>query len=45
VQAYPWIRIVTIPGRSLFTPNEEPALVADLVVAALAAAKALPAAD
>src|SRR5664279_4815196 len=45
LQAYPWIRIVTIPGRSFFTPNEEPALVADLVVAALAAAKALPAAD
>ena len=45
LQAYPWIRIVTIPGRSFFTPNEEPALVADLVVAALQAAKARPAAD
>ena len=38
LQAYPWIRIVTIPGGSFFTPNEEPALVADLVVAALHAA-------
>ena len=45
LQAYPWIRIVTIPGRSFFTPNEEPALVADLVVAALQVAKAEPAAD
>jgi pimeloyl-ACP methyl ester carboxylesterase len=35
LQAYPWIRIVTIPGGSFFTPNEEPALVAGLVVAAL----------
>jgi pimeloyl-ACP methyl ester carboxylesterase len=38
LQAYPWIRIVTIPGGSFFTPNEEPALVAGLVVAALRAA-------
>jgi pimeloyl-ACP methyl ester carboxylesterase len=37
LQAYPWIRIVTIPGGSLFTPNEQPALVAGLVVAALQA--------
>jgi pimeloyl-ACP methyl ester carboxylesterase len=35
LQAYPQIRIVTIPGRSFFTPNEEPALVAGLVVEAL----------
>ena len=38
LQAYPWIRIITIPGGSFFTPNEEPALVAGLVVAALHAA-------
>ena len=37
LQAYPWIHIVTIPGPSFFTANEEPALVAGLVVAALAA--------
>jgi pimeloyl-ACP methyl ester carboxylesterase len=37
LQAYPWVHIVTIPGPSFFTPNEEPALVAGLVVAALAA--------
>ena len=42
LRAYPWIRIVTIPGRSFFTPNEEPALVAGLVVAALDAAVAEP---
>jgi pimeloyl-ACP methyl ester carboxylesterase len=35
LQAYPEVRIVTIPGRSFFTPNEEPALVAGLVVEAL----------
>ena len=35
LQAYAWIRIVTIPGPSFFTPNEEPALVAGLVVDAL----------
>jgi hypothetical protein len=35
LHAYPWIRIVTIPGGSFFTPNEEPALVAGLVVEAL----------
>lgn len=35
LQAYSWIRIVTIPGNSFFTPNEEPALVAELVVEAL----------
>ena len=38
LQAYPWIHIVTIPGPSFFTPNEEPALVAGLVVEALHAA-------
>ena len=42
LQAYPWIRIITIPGRSFFTPNEEPALVAGLVVAALHAATTQP---
>jgi len=31
------VHIVTLPGPSFFTPNEEPALVAGLVVAALAA--------
>jgi pimeloyl-ACP methyl ester carboxylesterase len=42
LQAYPWVRIVTIPGGSFFTPNEQPALVADLVVEALRAAKTSP---
>ena len=37
LQAYAWIRIVTIPGPSFFTPNEEPELVAGLVVDALRA--------
>jgi pimeloyl-ACP methyl ester carboxylesterase len=37
LQAYSWIRIVTIPGRSFFTPNEESALVAGLVAEALEA--------
>jgi pimeloyl-ACP methyl ester carboxylesterase len=35
LQAYPQIRIVTIPGASFFTANEEPALVAELVLEAL----------
>ena len=38
LQAYAQIRILTIPGHSFFTPNEEPALVAALVVDALQAA-------
>ncbi len=42
LQAYSWIRIVTIPGNSFFTPNEEPALVAGLVVAALDSATTQP---
>jgi pimeloyl-ACP methyl ester carboxylesterase len=42
LQAYPWIHIVTIPGGSLFTPSEEPALVAGLVLAAVEAAAAKP---
>jgi hypothetical protein len=33
--ACPQIRLVTIPGPSYFTPNEEPALVAKLVAEAL----------
>ena len=37
LQAYPWIRIVTIPGSSFFTANEEPALVAGLILQALQA--------
>ncbi len=37
LQAYAWIRIVTIPGASFFTANEEPALVAGLVLDALRA--------
>ena len=35
LQAYPQVRIVTIPGRSFFTPSEQPALVADLVVSSV----------
>jgi pimeloyl-ACP methyl ester carboxylesterase len=30
------VRMVTIPGPSFFTPNEDPALVAELVAEALA---------
>ena len=33
--AYPQITLITIPGTSFFTENEEPALVADLIVNAL----------
>ena len=35
LDACPDITVVTIPGPSWFTPNEEPALVADLVLEAL----------
>jgi pimeloyl-ACP methyl ester carboxylesterase len=35
LEACPRIRVITIPGASYFTPNEEPALVARLVVEAL----------
>lgn len=45
LQAYSAIRIVTIPGGSFFTPNEEPALVARLVVEALKAATISPVPD
>jgi pimeloyl-ACP methyl ester carboxylesterase len=37
LQAYAWIRIITIPGASFFTANEEPARVAGLVVDAIRA--------
>ncbi|WHM40295.1 alpha/beta hydrolase [Streptomyces sp. BPTC-684] len=36
LEACPQVSVVTIPGPSFFTPNEEPALVAELVVEALA---------
>jgi pimeloyl-ACP methyl ester carboxylesterase len=42
LSACPEIRIVTIPGPSFFTPNEEPALVAGLVVDALRTATGRP---
>jgi pimeloyl-ACP methyl ester carboxylesterase len=42
LQIHPWIRIVTIRGRSVFTPIEEPALVAELVVAAIQATATQP---
>jgi pimeloyl-ACP methyl ester carboxylesterase len=45
LQVHSWIRIVTIPGNSFFTPNEEPALVAALVVDALQAATSASAGD
>jgi pimeloyl-ACP methyl ester carboxylesterase len=32
---YPQVSLITIPGTSFFTENEEPALVADLIVNAL----------
>ena len=35
LEACPRIRVITLPGASYFTPNEEPALVAKLVVEAL----------
>lgn len=35
LQACPGITMVTLPGKSFFTPNEEPTLVADLLVQAL----------
>ena len=35
LEACPRIRVITIPGASWFTPNEEPTLVAKLVVSAL----------
>lgn len=35
LEACPRISVITIPGASYFTPNEEPALVAKLVVEAL----------
>jgi hypothetical protein len=36
LEACPLMTVITIPGASYFTPNEEPALVAGLVVEALA---------
>ena len=35
LEASPRIRVITIPGASYFTPNEEPALVAKLLLEAL----------
>ena len=35
LEACPRIRVITLPGASYFTPNEEPALVAKLVIEAL----------
>jgi pimeloyl-ACP methyl ester carboxylesterase len=35
LEACPQIRVITIPGASYFTPNEEPALVAKLIAEAL----------
>jgi pimeloyl-ACP methyl ester carboxylesterase len=43
LQAYAGIRLITIPGASFFTPNEEPALVAGLVLDALRAIRRSPA--
>ena len=40
MEPYPKITMVTIKGRSFFTPNESPALVADLTAKALARATA-----
>jgi pimeloyl-ACP methyl ester carboxylesterase len=45
LQAYRWIQIVTIPGSSVFTPVEQPALVAGLVVEALQTAGSRPTVD
>ena len=35
LEASPRIRVITIPGASYFMPNEEPALVAKLLLEAL----------
>jgi pimeloyl-ACP methyl ester carboxylesterase len=35
LESCPRMKVITIPGASYFTPNEEPALVASLVVEAL----------
>ena len=35
LEACPRIHMITLPGTSFFVPNEEPALVADLVIQAL----------
>jgi hypothetical protein len=42
LHAYAQIRIITIPGASFFNPNEEPALVAGLVLDALEATTISP---
>lgn len=39
LEACPQITLVTLPGGSFFTPNEEPGLVAELVLQALKATK------
>jgi pimeloyl-ACP methyl ester carboxylesterase len=36
LEACPRVRVITLPGTSYFMPNEEPALVADLVADGLA---------
>ncbi|WP_188277652.1 alpha/beta fold hydrolase [Streptomyces sp. CBMA152] len=35
LEACPWVHVITIPGPSFLTPNEQPSLVADLVTEAL----------
>jgi len=40
LEACPRMNLITIPGASYFTPNEEPALVASLVVEALGRTRA-----
>jgi pimeloyl-ACP methyl ester carboxylesterase len=41
LEACPQIQVITIPGASYMTPNEEPALVARLVAEALDRARSL----
>jgi hypothetical protein len=37
--------MITLPGKAFFIPNEQPSLVADLIVQALAQAPVQPAAN
>jgi pimeloyl-ACP methyl ester carboxylesterase len=43
LEVSPEIEVITLPGQAFFVPNEQPALVADLTLKALAAAASIPA--
>jgi hypothetical protein len=40
LEAWPHVRVVTVPGQVFFLPNEVPERIADVIVQALAAARA-----